>query len=126
MPYSPRQGRTPIRSPQPSGPFYIEQETEQARYYFTKFRGPPTAEKMLFELESALAATLSQPAVERGRKEIFSRRLVLLNLVRFWQQQLRRHNTSSDLSEFCTRVFEYIGWPTEGLDAALAKVLPAA
>jgi hypothetical protein len=48
---------------------------------------------------------------------------MLAALAEFWHRLGRRHTSGmkSKFGDFCEAVFDAIGWPTEGVNAALAE-----
>ncbi len=120
-----RTGRRAAARTSPRGGSFvdIEQDSQEDRYYFLKQYGLPVLTTVLAKLEKELKSGLRGSA-QRGRKENTYRKYFVRQLVALWKYQLRRpspQTIGSDLAEFCHQVFEFIGWPMEGLDAAVQK-----
>ena len=79
-------------------------------------------------LKSAETRIVAPPPEKRGsggRKPLTTRRYVLANLAEFWYELGRRPATgrTSKYGVFCEMVFDGMGWPTTGVNAALADAI---
>jgi hypothetical protein len=128
-------GYTPQRSrlPSDSGPrrslraplYFIEEKSLGARFEFVQQRPIKTTVAVLKEikkgLETALQSLDLQPGSKGGRKPLTYRHYLVINLAEIWITLGRKVSTSatSDFTVFCEGVAELIGWPTDGMSAAI-------
>jgi len=98
-------------------------------YRFIRNRAPETLNALLRDLESALASALtsldSHPRARGGRQPLTYRYNVILNLANIWHRIGKKvvGTPKSNFVAFCHFIFEAIGWPTNGLDAAIPDAI---
>lgn len=128
-----RTGRVPSRAP--TRPIELDEVSLQERIAFAQHR----ARELIMAILDSITAALKEarfrivtprPGKKRlgGRKPLTLRRYVLANLARIWARLgLYLVGTEgSDFAVFCDLVFTSIGWPTEGLEAALPDAIKLA
>jgi hypothetical protein len=113
--------RTPLRGPE----YFIEEESLGARFEFVQQSPIKTTVAVLKEikkgLETALRSLDLQPGSKGGRIPLTYRHYLVINLAEIWTKLGRKALTSptSDFAAFCEGVAESIGWPTDGMSAAI-------
>jgi hypothetical protein len=114
-------GRTPLRGPV----YFIEEKSLGPRFEFVQRRAIKTTVAVLKEikkgLETALRLLDRQPGSKGGRKPLTYRHYLVISLAEIWTTLGRQVSTSatSDFTAFCEGVAASIGWPTEGMSAAI-------
>jgi hypothetical protein len=102
------------------------------RIFFAERRTMPVMVAILDDIGAALKSAQTRivaPPPEKqgsgGRKPLITRRYGLVNLAEFWCELGRRPTTgrTSKYGAFCEMVFDGIGWPTTGVNAALADAI---
>jgi hypothetical protein len=113
--------RAPLRGPK----YFIEEESLRARFEFVQRCPIKTTVVVLKEikkgLETALRSLDLQPGSKGGRKPLTYRHYLVINLAEIWDTLERNVSTSatSEFTVFCEGVAESIGWPTDGMSAAI-------
>jgi hypothetical protein len=124
--------RDPLGNRRPLRPTPIEDLTLDARVKFAHQRAPELARAVLDVLAEVLAdarARLVMPPPDKmrlgGRKPLTQRRYLLANLARIWRRlgRILAAGEGSDFAMFAELVVENIGWPVQGLVAALPQAL---
>jgi hypothetical protein len=98
---------------------------KQQRWYFVRYRAPKTIAAICSEIEGSLEIglrdLLAQPGGRGGRQPLTNRHYLLINLAEFWSLQGNKVRTTenSAFASFCDAVCEAMGWPLEGLSAAI-------
>jgi hypothetical protein len=119
-----RDGEIPER-----GGRFIEEDTRNARQGFVFRRPAKTITAMLKTIEAGFDAALSalgrQPGSKGGRKPLTYRHYLIINLAEIWRDLGNQVSTGpkSDFAAFCEGVAVSIGWPTDGMSAAIADAL---
>ena len=78
------------------------------------------------ELSSALQRFPLLPGSRGGRHPLTQRRWILINLAHVWHDVLGRTPTAgpnSHFTAFCEAVLEAMGWPTDGVEAAVPDAI---
>ena len=86
-------------------------------------RGGEALSALLGDITAALGDGLSTIVqLPDGRKPLKNREFMLAALAEGWRRLGRKPTSGirSKFGEFCEAVFDAIGWPTEGVNAALA------
>lgn len=121
----PMEGRFGSRSPEHGQEFFIEEQTQEARYEFVRSRPKKTTLAVLRNLDDALGRALprfqQQPGSKGGRKPLLDRHFLILNLAVLWKSLGRQvtMTPNSPFADFVTCVTLGIGWPDGGLVDAL-------
>jgi hypothetical protein len=122
--------RGPIRQPMRARKYFIEEQSRAARFEFVRRRSAQTLSSALKEIESGLGAALRsldlQPGSRGGRSPLTYRHYLIINLAEMWDSIGKRVSAGprSDFPAFCISVAENIGWPDEGMAAAVGKAVP--
>ena len=108
----------------------IEEPSASVRGQFIGSEAVPVLSALLGEVELVLKVAGGMlpllPRGKGGRRPLTQRAYMIANLATCWQS-LGRTPTSgpnSWFTAFCEAVFEAIGWPTEGVEAAVPDALP--
>jgi hypothetical protein len=144
----PRDGLTPARrhvfemtygvprGPMPSRPeqrratqLDIEEDSLHARVRFGEERAIDLLSAILAVIDDALGEALSLfpllPGARGGRRALTQRQYLMANLASCWEGLGRRPTVgpNSDFTAFCEAIFEAIGWPIGGVEAAVPDAL---
>jgi hypothetical protein len=114
-------GRAEMRSRPRSRQVYIEEDTEEGRYYAVKHRPSQTILAILREIETAVSQSLVITKEAGGRKPATLREFFIVNLYEAWHISGKPVGSSQVFIDFCGAIFEGIGWPDQGLKAACRK-----
>jgi hypothetical protein len=121
--------RPPLHTPLRGRKYFIEEESLGARHEFVQQRPVRTTSAMLGEIKKGLVTALLsldlQPGAKGGRGPLTYRRYLIINLAEIWEtcgNQIPTSNTS-DFTDFCDGVAASIGWPIDGMSAAIPKVI---
>jgi len=120
------EGRGRLRTGTRGAHVDIEQDSFENRFHFLRSRGFYVIVKALAKMEKEMEFGVRRSVQRRGRKSNTYRDYFIQELISFWKYRLRKptpQTIGSDLGTFCHRVFESVGWPTGGLDAAIQKQL---
>ena len=131
--YAPQRSRLPsttelrpaLRTPLRGREYFIEEESLGARLEFVKQRPVRTTGAVLRAITKGLATAQRsldlQPGAKGGRKPLTYRHDLVINLAEIWKMCGGKISTSanSPFAGFCEAVAVSIGWPTEGMDAAI-------
>jgi hypothetical protein len=129
MPTAPLSGsriRRRIHSRVWSDPEHERHLRAEAKYSFVQSKGQALLQTVLQQMSSSLSAALELSKSAGGRTPITRRREFLVNLAAAWRDIVGRNWKSrggQDFGDFCSAVFEYVGWPTTGLEKAIEKAL---
>jgi hypothetical protein len=121
--------RQPLRAPIRSSGYFIEEVSLEARLQFVSHRAAKTAVAALKEIATGFAkarqALEHLPGARGGRKPLIYRDYLIFNLIEMWSDMTRQISTApkSDFVAFCEVVAVTIGWPVEGIGAAVPKVV---
>lgn len=100
-----------------------------ARAEFIGRETVPVLSALLAEVELVLKIADGMlpllPGGKGGRRRLMHRRYMIANLAKCWRSLGRRPTSgpNSSFTAFCEAVFESIGWPTDGLQAAVPDAL---
>jgi hypothetical protein len=107
--------------------YFIEEVSLAARFQFVERRAKLTTKVVLTEIEKALTAALQsfelQPEALGGRESLKSRKYLIRNLAVIWEglDKTVSGSANSEFTEFCEAFAASVGWPTEGMAAAVPK-----
>jgi hypothetical protein len=121
--------RQPLRSPMRASKYFIEELSSEARFQFVSHRVVKTAAAVLKTIEEGIVE--ARQALDRqrgsrgGRKPLMYRHFLILNLAEMWGDIGKQVSTGakSDFAAFCETVAVSIGWPDEGIGAAVPKAI---
>jgi hypothetical protein len=119
-PHDDNSGRTPARVP--ARPVDVDDLSLDERIFFAKRRGRDLTVAILAEiveeLEDAHRHIVQLP---NGRKPLEYRNYLMAALAELWRRLGKRPTSGmrSKFGAFCEAIFEALGWPTEGVNAAL-------
>jgi hypothetical protein len=117
--------RSPYHTPLRSQEYFIEEKSLEARFEFVQQRPVRTTSAVLREIKKGLATALRsldlQPRSRGGREPLTYRHYLIMNLAEIWISFGRKVSTSakSEFTTFCETVAEPMGWPTDGMSAAI-------
>jgi hypothetical protein len=123
---SPSQGRQLRREPLRGQKYFIEEQTLEARVQFVSRRpenAATAALKTIAEgLDRSLRAIEYQPRYWGGQKPLIHRHYFIVNLADLWVDLGREVSAGpkSQFAAFCESVASAIGWPTDGMNSAVA------
>jgi hypothetical protein len=109
------------RSPREPDP-----DETHSNYQFIRYRAPEILNALLRDLDAVLASALtslaSDPRARGGQQPLTYRHNVLVNLCEIWDRIGEDVVTTlkSNFVDFCHFTVEAMGWPTDGLDAAIS------
>jgi hypothetical protein len=109
--------------------YFIEEYSLEARDRFVRNRAVQVAGAILEAIEAGIRQSLKeidrQPGARGGRKPLRYRHYLLVNLAKMWSELGREVSTGpkSEFSAFCESIAVTIGWPYEGLAAAIPRAL---
>jgi hypothetical protein len=119
--------RPPTHQPSRARMYFIEEESLNARVEFVYRRPAQTVGAALNDLEKGLVAALRaldlQPGARGGQKPLAFRHDLIINLAEIWDDMGKQVSPTenSEFITFCTVVAGLIGWPEEGMGAAIPK-----
>jgi len=123
-PQDARSGRSPARVP--ARPVDVDDLSLDQRIFFATHRNRELISAILAETAEALD-NARQHIVEApdGRKPLEYRKYLMAALAELWRRLGNRPTSGmrSKFGAFCESVFEAIGWPTEGVNAALSDAI---
>jgi hypothetical protein len=118
-------GRSPEHRPERDSEYFIEEESLRARLEFVEHRPVETFIALFREiqrgLKEALRSLALQPRSRGGQKPLVYRSDLIVNLAEIWTALGRNvvTSTTSDFAAFCEQVAVSIGWPDQGMAAAI-------
>jgi len=121
--------RPPMRPPHGARMYFVEEESLQARLEFVYRRPAQTVGAALNDLEKGLVAALRAldllPGARGGQKPLVYRHDLIVNLAEIWDDMGKQVSSTenSEFISFCTGVAVLIGWPEEGMGAAIPKAI---
>jgi hypothetical protein len=121
-----RGGRDPFGGREPSRPIDTDALSEQQRIEFMATRGSAAIAALLGDIVDALdSGRRAIVQLPDGRKPLENRAYMLAALAELWHRLGRRPATgiNSQFGSFSETVFEAIGWPTDGVNAALRDAI---
>lgn len=118
--------REPSRWAIPDRSTELDDLSLNERVGFMRAKGSVAIAALLEDIAAALEA--GRGAILRlpsGRKPMETRKYMLAGLANVWNQLGRTPTTGSKskFGEFCESVFDAIGWPTDGVNAALEEAI---
>ena len=119
--------RPPTHQPSRARMYFIEEESLNARVEFVYRRPAQSVSAALDEIERGFVATLRaldlQPGARGGQKPLAYRHYLIINLAEIWHDMGKQVSPTenSEFITFCTGVAGLIGWPEEGMGAAIPK-----
>ena len=126
FPPSSFQGRQSHREPLRGQKYFIEEQTLEARLQFVSHRPEKAATAALKAIAEGLDRTLRaiehQPRYRGGQKPLIHRHYFIVNLADLWTDLGREVSAgpTSQFAAFCESVASAIGWPTDGMNSAVA------
>ena len=74
-------------------------------------------------IRDALRVLDLRPGSRGGRKPLRYRHFLIMNLAEMWSELGKGISTGpgSDFAAFCEVIAEYIGWPSDGMSAAIQR-----
>jgi hypothetical protein len=118
-----------MRPPYRARRYFIEEESLNARVEFVYRRPAQCLSAALDEIESGFVAALRalelRPGARGGQKPLAYRHDLIINLAEIWHD-IGKQVSSTENSEFitfCTGFGGSIGWPEEGMGAAIPKAI---
>jgi hypothetical protein len=96
-----------------------------SNYQFIRSQASETLQALLRDLDAVLASALtslaSDPRARGGQQPLTDRHYVLVNLCEIWDRIGEEVvvTSGSNFANFCNFTVEAMGWPTDGLDAAI-------
>jgi hypothetical protein len=121
--------RQPLRPPMRSSEYFIEELSSEARFQFVSHRAVQTAAAAFKTIETGFVGVLQaldrQRGSRGGRKPLTYRHFLIMNLAEMWDDIGKQVSTgpNSDFTSFCESVAVSIGWPDEGIGAAVPKAI---
>jgi hypothetical protein len=109
--------------------YFIEEYSLEARDQFVWNRAVQVAGAILGVIEEGLRQSLREinhrPGARGGRKPLKYRHYLLVNLARIWADLGKEVSTGpkSDFAAFCESIAVMIGWPSDGIAAAIPNAL---
>lgn len=110
-------------------PREVEREMFPLAHDFARERPAEFLSAVLEEVEAALMIARSflgwVPGARGGRRPLTQRRYLIVNLAICWKAlgKVPTSGPNSQFTAFCEAVFEAIGWPTTGVEAAIPDAL---
>jgi hypothetical protein len=107
-----------------------EQTETDRKHWFVQNRTADTLLAVLQEIEAGLGSALVRlnavPGASGGRETLFYRRILLVNLAKFWHSIGKEVSGGPDskFADFCVHVMHSVGWPTKGVRSAVSKKIP--
>ena len=114
------------RSPVSGLPIDVEDLSLQDRIFFATNRSGDVIAAVLAELARALDDARQRIVkLPDGRKPLELREYLMATLAQLWHLlgKTPTVGTSSKFGQFCENVFDAIGWPTDGVNAALSDAI---
>jgi hypothetical protein len=119
-----RDGREDFRTP--SRPTDVDSLSLHQRVQFMERRSDLAFAALIGDLADALErGRRAIVQIPTGRKPLTLRNYMLAGLAEIWKRLGRRPTSgaTSQFGDFCECVFEGIGWPTTGVNSALAEAI---
>jgi hypothetical protein len=123
-PHEDQFGRPPAG--EPAHPVDVEDLSVDDRIYFATRRGRDLITVILAEIAQALdEARRHIVELPHGRMPLQYRNYLMAALAQLWRHLGRRptSGTKSQFGAFCESAFDALGWPTEGVNAALPDAI---
>jgi hypothetical protein len=123
-PHEDRSGRSPAR--EPPYPIDVDDLSRDERTRFARRRARDVIAAILTEIIEALYdARRDIVEMPDGRKPLEYRKYLMAGLAELWHRLGKRptSGTNSKFGGFCESVFDALGWPTEGVNAALSDAI---
>jgi hypothetical protein len=108
----------------------VEQAETDRKHWFVQNRTADTLLAVLQEIEAGLGSALARlnaaPGASGGRETLLYRRILLVNLAKFWHSIGKKVSGGPDstFADFCEEVMHSVGWPTKGVRSAVSKKIP--
>jgi hypothetical protein len=101
---------------------------EGLKHQFIRYRAPEAFKAVLRDIETGLASTVRSLRLRSppgGRPTLRYRHDLIFNLADFWHRIGKKvvGTPKSNFVAFCHYIFEAMGWPTDGLDAAIPDAI---
>jgi hypothetical protein len=100
-----------------------------SNYQFVRSQAPETLQALLRDLDAVLASALmslaSDPRARGGQQPLTYRHNVLVHLCEIWHRIGENVvvTPKSNFADFCNFTVEFMGWPTDGLAAAIPRAI---